>query len=142
MDFFQILKSNRYFNGIYFLAGRATNMRMTSFTDKTGSATLPHYPTQPVQNVYPNCSTMPLPQHTTPNNIPSTMMNGNSCNVFPRQHTTIPTHHNGVKLMSNVHNPYVTRLHGSKQNGSDQIKYEPIYTKINRKSGELYHYTS
>lgn len=116
-------------------------MRMTSFTDKTGSSTLPHYPTQPVQNVYPNCSTMPLPQHTT-SNIPSTMMNGNSCNVFPRQHTTIPTHHNGVKLMSNLQNSYVTRLHGPKQVGSDQIKYEPIYTKINRKSGELYHYTS
>ncbi|XP_018563624.1 protein tincar isoform X2 [Anoplophora glabripennis] len=127
--------------------GRATNMRMTSFTDRKDlahiqscSATLPHYPTQPVQNVYPNCSTMPLPQHTTTNTAPTTMVNGNSCNVYPRMHTTIPTHHNGVKLMSNPHNPYVTRLH-SKPAG-DPTKYEPIYTKINRKSGELYHYTS
>lgn len=127
--------------------GRATNMRMTSFTDKNdltnmqaGSATLPHYPTQPMQNVYPNCSTMPLPNHNnSTNNVASTMVNGNSCNVFPRQHTTIPTHHNGVNLISNVHNPYVKRLHTKP---GDQIKYEPIYTKINRKSGELYHYTS
>ncbi|XP_072379513.1 protein tincar [Diabrotica undecimpunctata] len=122
--------------------GRCTNMRMTSFTDKTNiqscSATLPHYPTQPVQNVYPNCSTMPLPQHTT-NNVQANMVNGNSCNVYPRQHTTIPTHHNGVKLLSNPHNPYIKRLHPKVGEG---IKYEPIYTAINRKSGELYHYTS
>nr|CAH7721518.1 unnamed protein product [Callosobruchus chinensis] len=124
--------------------GRATNMRMTSFTDKNHvvqscSATLPHYPTQPVQNVYPNCSTMPLPQHTT-NNSTANMVNGNSCNVYPRQHTTIPLHHNGVKLLPNTtnHNPYITRI-TSKQ---DHIKYEPIYTKINRQSGELYHYSS
>ncbi|VEN35152.1 unnamed protein product [Callosobruchus maculatus] len=119
-------------------------MRMTSFTDKNHvaqscSATLPHYPTQPVQNVYPNCSTMPLPQHTT-NNSTANMVNGNSCNVYPRQHTTIPLHHNGVKLLPNTtnHNPYITRV-TSKQ---DHIKYEPIYTKINRKSGDLYHYSS
>ncbi|KAG5889821.1 hypothetical protein JTB14_023147 [Gonioctena quinquepunctata] len=125
--------------------GRATNMRMTSFTDKTElshiqscSATLPHYPTQPMQNVYPNCSTMPLPQHTT-TNAPSSLMNGNSCNVYPRQHSTIPTHHNGVKLITNNHNPYIKRLHSRP---GEPIKYEPIYTAINRKSGELYHYTS
>lgn len=125
--------------------GRATNMRMTSFTDRKDlahiqscSATLPHYPTQPVQNVYPNCSTMPLPQHTT-NNTSTAMVNGNSCNVYPRLHTTIPTHHNGVKVVTNSHNPYVTRLHSKP---GDHTKYEPIYTKINRKSGELYHYTS
>lgn len=63
--------------------GRATNMRMTSFMDAKGilsqssSATLPHYPTQPtVQNVFSNCSTMPLPQHTSAN-IPQPIVNGN-----------------------------------------------------------------
>ncbi|XP_023017809.1 transmembrane protein tincar isoform X2 [Leptinotarsa decemlineata] len=126
--------------------GRATNMRMTSFTDKTElshmqscSATLPHYPTQPMQNVYPNCSTMPLPQHTSSSGPSTTLMNGNSCNIFPRQHSTIPTHHNGVKLITNNHNPYIKRLHSKP---GEPIKYEPIYTAINRKSGELYHYTS
>ncbi|XP_057652627.1 protein tincar isoform X1 [Diorhabda carinulata] len=120
--------------------GRCTNMRMTSFTDKNNaqcSATLPHYPTQPVQNIYPNCSTMPLPQHSS--NVQANMVNGNSCNVYPRHHTTIPTHHNGVKLISSPHNPYVKRLHPKVGEG---IKYEPIYTAINRKSGELFHYTS
>ncbi|ERL89253.1 hypothetical protein D910_06626 [Dendroctonus ponderosae] len=63
--------------------GRATNMRMTSFMDSKGmhsqssSATLPHYPTQPsVQNMYSNCSTMPLPQHTS-GNIGQPITNGN-----------------------------------------------------------------
>lgn len=124
--------------------GRCTNMRMTSFTDKSiqqsCSATLPHYPTQPVQNIYPNCSTMPLPQHS--NSIQasvSNMVNGNSCNVYPRQHSTIPTHHNGVKLITNNINPYAKRL---ATKIGEPMKYEPIYTAINRKSGELYHYTS
>lgn len=128
--------------------GRATNMRMTSFTDnndlnniQSSSATLPHYPTQPMPAIYPNCSTMPLPQHTT-NAIPSSVMvNGNSCNVYPRQHSTIPTHHNGVKLITNSHNPYIKRLH-TKQAEVVKFNNEPIYTKINRASGELYHYTS
>ncbi|KAL1505371.1 hypothetical protein ABEB36_004954 [Hypothenemus hampei] len=118
--------------------GRATNMRMTSFMDtKTGilgqqssSATLPHYPTQPsVQNVYSNnCSTMPLPQHTS-NNIPHQMTNGNSCNVYTNrlQHTTIPTHLNGVKI---INNPI------------GRGKLEPIYTKINRATNELCHYST
>lgn len=130
--------------------GRATNMRMTSFTDSTdlssiqsSSATLPHYPTQPMPAIYPNCSTMPLPQHTSNAIQAPAMVNGNSCNVYPRQHSTIPTHHNGVKLMTNSHNPYIKRLH-CKQQGGDGVKFanEPIYTKINRASGELYHYTS
>lgn len=63
--------------------GRATNMRMTSFMDTKGihgqssSATLPHYPTQPsIQSVYTNCSTMPLPQHTS-GSISQAMTNGN-----------------------------------------------------------------
>ncbi|CAH1156014.1 unnamed protein product [Phaedon cochleariae] len=123
--------------------GRATNMRMTSFTDKTDqsqscSATLPHYPTQPVQNVYPNCSTMPLPHSSTNSSAAPSMANGNSCNVYPRQHTTIPTHHNGVKLNLN---PFPKRLL-PRGTGEPAMKYEPIYTAINRKSGELYHYTS
>lgn len=68
--------------------GRATNMRMTSFMDAKGilsqssSATLPHYPTQPtVQNVFSNCSTMPLPQHTSAN-IPQPIANGNRYKSF------------------------------------------------------------
>ena len=68
-------------------------MRMTSFTDNP-AATLPLFPTQQVANVYPHCSTMPLP---APSPAPTA----------PRQHTTIPTHHNGVRLF----NPFVKRLH-------------------------------
>ncbi|CAH0554998.1 unnamed protein product [Brassicogethes aeneus] len=133
--------------------GRATNMRMTSFTDvsndlqnmQSSSATLPHYPTQPVQNVYPHCSTMPLP-HNNVQNSNSKLGNGNSCNVmYPRQHSTIPTHHNGVNLISNPmnntnvsQNPYIKRLHPK----TGFVINEPIYTKINRATGELYHYSS
>lgn len=129
--------------------GRATNMRMTSFTDVKGlmgqssSATLPHYPTQPsVQNMYPNCSTMPLPQHTS-GNIPQTMTNGNSCNVYTnRPHTTIPTHLNGVKLVTNNHNPYQKRLHKTGDPLPNIAKLEPIYTKINRATSEICHYST
>ncbi|XP_065155259.1 protein tincar-like isoform X2 [Atheta coriaria] len=132
--------------------GRATNMRMTSFTDdlkniQASSATLPHYPTQPVvtmTNNYPHCSTMPLPVHTS-NAIPTNLGGGNSCNVYPRQHSTIPTHHNGVRLFNNANaqNPYIKRLQC--QNGPT-VRYnptnEPIYTGVNRTTGELYHYQS
>ncbi|XP_008198381.1 protein tincar isoform X2 [Tribolium castaneum] len=126
--------------------GRATNMRMTSFMEKTdlggmqaSSATLPHFPTQPMQNVYAHCSTMPLPQH---GGIPNgqSLVAGNSCNVYPRQHTTLPTHHNGVKLF-HPQNPYVTRF---KCKQAEPIKtniHEPIYTGVN-KSGDMYHYNS
>lgn len=129
--------------------GRATNMRMTSFTEhgdlksiQSSSATLPHYPTQPapVPSIYPHCSTMPLPQHTS-NNIPGNLGGGNSCNVYPRQHTTIPTHHNGVRLFNASQNPYIKRLQ-HKENGSIKTTPEPIYTGINRASGEIYHYSS
>lgn len=129
--------------------GRATNMRMTSFTEvgdlkniQASSATLPHYPTQPVpvQTVYPHCSTMPLPQHTS-NNISSNLGGGNSCNIFPRQHTTIPTHHNGVRLFNATQNPYIKRLQ-HKENGIIKTGTEPIYTGVNRASGEIYHYSS
>lgn len=124
--------------------GRATNMRMTSFMEKTdlgsiqaSSATLPHFPTQPVQSVYAHCSTMPLPQHNIPN---QNLVAGNSCNVYPRQHTTLPTHHNGVKLF-HPQNPYLTRF---KCKQAEPIKtniHEPIYTGVN-KDGGLYHYNS
>ncbi|XP_030768318.1 protein tincar isoform X3 [Sitophilus oryzae] len=124
--------------------GRATNMRMTSFTDHKGiqssSATLPHYPTQPsIQNAYPNCSTMPLPQHTS-GNIPQPMTNGNSCNIYTnRQHSTIPTHLNGVKIVTSNHNPY-SRI---RQSGEPiSAKLEPIYTKINRNTNEICHYST
>ncbi|CAG9772839.1 unnamed protein product [Ceutorhynchus assimilis] len=123
--------------------GRATNMRMTSFMDTKGiliqssSATLPHYPTQPsVQNMFSNnCSTMPLPQHTS-GNIPQSITNGNSCNVYPnRPHTTIPTHLNGIKIVpSNGIQTAVKRLSGT--------KLEPIYTKINRATNQVCHYTT
>ncbi|KAK5645219.1 hypothetical protein RI129_006519 [Pyrocoelia pectoralis] len=61
--------------------GRATNMRMTSFTEHSDlkgmqmtSSTLPHYPTQPIPtpNSFPHCSTMPLPQQHKPNASSST----------------------------------------------------------------------
>ncbi|XP_044262626.1 protein tincar-like [Tribolium madens] len=126
--------------------GRATNMRMTSFMEKTdlgsvqaSSATLPHFPTQPMQSVFAHCSTMPLPQH---GGIPNgqNLVAGNSCNVYPRQHTTLPTHHNGVKLF-HPQNPYITRF---KCKQAEPIKtniHEPIYTGVN-KSGDMYHYNS
>ncbi|KAL1110250.1 hypothetical protein AAG570_008327 [Ranatra chinensis] len=78
--------------------GRSTNMRMTSFTDSQ-SATLPHFPTQQIGVPYPHCSTMPLPPPTLP---PLTHTPSN----YPR-HTTIPTHHNGVRLFTP--NPYTKR---------------------------------
>uniref|UniRef100_A0A1B6EGG5 Protein tincar n=1 Tax=Clastoptera arizonana TaxID=38151 RepID=A0A1B6EGG5_9HEMI len=78
--------------------GRATNIRMTTFSDHPQqSATLPHYPTQTVSPAYPNCSTMPLPGVSM---NPRLMGVGTSCNSFPRQHTTIPTHHNGIRLFN------------------------------------------
>ena len=84
--------------------GRSTNMRMTSFvTDEGGSATLPHFPTQvpPPPVIYP-CNTMPLPCPPAPPIIPvQPMMN------FPRPHTTIPIHHNGVRLFPS---PYGKKL--------------------------------
>ncbi|XP_031351070.1 protein tincar-like [Photinus pyralis] len=102
--------------------GRATNMRMTSFTEHSDlkgmqmtSSTLPHYPTQPIPtpNSFPHCSTMPLPLQHKPNVSSSTNLSiGKSCNIYPRLHTTIPTHHNGVRLFSNTPtpNPYLKRL--------------------------------
>ncbi|KAK6639249.1 hypothetical protein RUM43_007520 [Polyplax serrata] len=78
--------------------GRSTNMRMTSFTDESsGSATLPHFPTQPPPTsvIYP-CNTMPLPCPPAP---PVVMpVKPISCNLYPRPHTTLPIHHNGVRL--------------------------------------------
>lgn len=87
--------------------GRSTNMRMTSFTDRPQqSATLPHYPTQQIGAAYPHCSTMPLPVSVA---APVLMGPGaTSCHSFPRQHTTIPTHHNGVRLFNP--NPYAKRI--------------------------------
>lgn len=126
--------------------GRATNMRMTSFMENSdlkniqaSSATLPLYPTQPVSNVYPHCSTMPLPQQYNTGAAVQNLGCGNSCNVYPRQHTTIPIHHNGVKLFNTTQNPYIKRLQEGppKANG-----IEAIYTGINRASGESYHYST
>lgn len=80
--------------------GRSTNMRMTSFMEagaaSSSSATLPHYPTQqpPPTFPYPHCSTMP---HTT-NPAPQQTSLGSHHLIYPRPHTTIPTHHNGIRL--------------------------------------------
>lgn len=125
--------------------GRATNMRMTSFMEnsdlksiKASSATLPHYLTQPtpVQLAYPHCSTMPLPQHGA-NNVPPNLEGGNSCNIYPRQHTTIPTHHNGVKLFNSPQNHhYIKKVHP----GIMVKTNEAIYTGINRRSSETFRY--
>ncbi|GLV44477.1 tincar [Carabus blaptoides fortunei] len=140
--------------------GRSTNMRMTSFTEhndlgkiQASSATLPHYPTQPIPQpaTYPHCSTMPLPHNsgsqsataaTTPN-----LGTGTSCNVYPRQHTTIPTHHNGVRLFPPNQNPYVKRLQNNYQNGGARVNNEGIYGTTTagtngKTSGEMYHYNS
>lgn len=107
--------------------GRSTNMRMTSFTEhlppdlkniQASSATLPHYPTQPNQNPQQQYSTMPLPmqQKTTPT-AQVNLGAGTSCNVYSRQHSTIPTHHNGVRLFPANQNPYVKRYNGVRVNG-------------------------
>jgi hypothetical protein len=74
--------------------GRSTNMRMTSFTENSdlranqaSSATLPHYPTQPVVT-YPHCSTMPLLHASSHSNgvLGGTNMSGSSgsCGSVPR----------------------------------------------------------
>ena len=108
--------------------GRSTNMRMTSFTENSdlraiqaSSATLPHYPTQPVVT-YPHCSTMPLPHAShciTGNNISGAT---GSCGSVSRHtnvppihttiptHTTLPSHHNGVRLIPGAANPFVKRF--------------------------------
>ncbi|KAL0129752.1 hypothetical protein PUN28_001779 [Cardiocondyla obscurior] len=114
--------------------GRSTNMRMTSFTEnndiriQASSATLPHYPTQPIVT-YPHCSTMPLP-HASSHSMGSANMSGGStgsCGSVPRHtfvppqvhttmpsHTTLPSHHNGVRLLHapavGPNNPFVKRF--------------------------------
>ncbi|XP_076179805.1 transmembrane protein tincar isoform X2 [Ptiloglossa arizonensis] len=113
--------------------GRSTNMRMTSFTESNdirvhaASATLPHYPTQPAVT-YPHCSTMPLPHAS--HSMAGSHMSGStgSCGSVPRHtfvahppqvhattvtsHTTLPSHHNGVRLLHAVqaNNPFVKRF--------------------------------
>ncbi|KOX70133.1 Protein tincar [Melipona quadrifasciata] len=112
--------------------GRSTNMRMTSFTESNdirvhaSSATLPHYPTQPVVT-YPHCSTMPLPHAS--HSMAGSHMGGSSgsCGSVPRHafvppqvhstvpaHTTLPSHHNGVRLLHGIaaapNNPFVKRF--------------------------------
>uniref|UniRef100_A0A8D8R8K1 Protein tincar n=1 Tax=Cacopsylla melanoneura TaxID=428564 RepID=A0A8D8R8K1_9HEMI len=102
--------------------GRSTNMKMTSFTDsdsKPGSdrmsATLPHFPTQSsaAYSAYSqHCLTMPA-QHGSnapPSPAPADrlpLFPNSSCNSFPRPHSSIPSHHNGVKLFNQ--NPYTRR---------------------------------
>ncbi|KAL3268994.1 hypothetical protein HHI36_008079 [Cryptolaemus montrouzieri] len=132
--------------------GRATNMRMVSFTEKTDlgnmqstSATLPHYPTQPVPNIYPNCSTMPLPPHS---NVQINNKGlGNSCNIYPRQHSTIPIHHNGVTVKmynattnQTAHNPHYimnSRMPCKQDLKNTDIIYSRIYRNPN-----VYHASS
>ncbi|XP_044018083.1 protein tincar isoform X2 [Aphidius gifuensis] len=141
---------------------RSTNMRMTSFTENSdlrgisgihsSSATLPHYPTQPVIPTYPHCSTMPLPHgghsgavgggtntnvnsstNITTNSVLNGPTNSLSCGsvlqqqqqqqyptsiqqqnghtiVQPINHTTLPSHHNGMRIIhSTINNNYVKR---------------------------------
>ncbi|XP_017892290.1 protein tincar isoform X2 [Ceratina calcarata] len=113
--------------------GRSTNMRMTSFTESNdvrvhaSSATLPHYPTQPVVT-YPHCSTMPLPHASHSTGAGSHLAGSSgSCGSVPRHtfvppqmhatvpaHTTLPSHHNGVRLIHGIaptpSNPFVKRF--------------------------------
>lgn len=135
--------------------GRSTNMRMTSFTEQNdlkniqaSSATLPHYPTQPVpsQGQYPHCSTMPLPHNNVQTSTPPNLGAGTSCNVYPRQHSTIPTHHNGVRLFPANQNPYVKRVQNF-QNGSVRLNgaAEGIYGSSgngNAPGENMYHFNS
>ena len=85
--------------------GRSTNMRMTSFTENSdlrgiqaSSATLPHYPTQPLVT-YPHCSTMPLPHAThtiaNPVNTVGPTTTGGSCGSVTRNTNSVqpPTQH-------------------------------------------------
>lgn len=149
--------------------GRSTNMRMTSFTEhndlkniQASSATLPHYPTQPMAAPapYPHCSTMPLPHNNSQSNVPPpNLVAGTSCNVYPRQHTTIPTHHNGVRLfpatptkangnglnhnLNHVQNPYVKRVQNYQNGGVRLNGTEGIYGSANGKGpAEMYHFNS
>lgn len=110
--------------------GRSTNMRLTSFTDhqpssdgnKSSASTLPHYPTQPIGgNIapYSHCSTMPpiLTASTAASGCVGGIVNNSNNNnygSFPRPHTTIPVHHNGVRFCNpsqpTVINPYAKRI--------------------------------
>ncbi|KAI5740846.1 hypothetical protein M8J76_007861 [Diaphorina citri] len=99
--------------------GRSTNMKMTSFTDSDSkapgcmSATLPHFPTQATNYAAYNqhCLTMPAnSSHAPPSPAPADrlpLFPNSSCNSFPRPHSSIPSHHNGVKLFNQ--NPYTRR---------------------------------
>lgn len=145
------------------------------------SATLPHYPTTtPSMTLpYPHCNTMPLPQHHNSGCATSSVdlhsvggggggsgpptAAGSSCHVYVAagrgasagQHTTIPTHHNGVRLFAGTQNPYIRRLQGQGgvSGGGSTAVYqqlgktlnantEHIYTGVNRNSGEIYHYST
>lgn len=90
--------------------GRSTNMKMTTFTNSkeslrnivASSATLPHYPTQPMDMVTPHCSTMPLALEARGVMMPPPMVSGSSCQSFARPHCTLPTHQGGLRLVGAV----------------------------------------
>lgn len=90
--------------------GRPTNMKMTTFTNSkeslksivASSATLPHYPTQQVDVVTPNCSTMPLSFEARGVLLPQPMNSGSSCHSFSRPHCTLPNHQGGLRLVGAV----------------------------------------
>ncbi|KAL7294943.1 hypothetical protein TKK_0011863 [Trichogramma kaykai] len=121
----------------------ATDLRAV----QSSSATLPHYPTQPTVT-YPHCSTMPLPHAShsyvatngmsgscgsvQPRNSPQSALQpitqqiGQATVTAPLQvvtngvaaHTTLPSHHNGIRLM--LHggpNPFVKRFPPVQSNG-------------------------
>lgn len=90
--------------------GRPTNMKMTTFANSkeslksivASSATLPHYPTQQVDIVTPNCSTMPLALEARGVLLPPPMNSGSSCHSFSRPHCTLPNHQGGLRLIGAV----------------------------------------
>jgi hypothetical protein len=88
--------------------GRSMNMKMTTFTTNrdhnivSSSATLPHYPTQPVDVAPPLCSTMPTSLEARGIMLPPPMVSGSSCQSFSRPHCTLPTHQGGLRLVGAV----------------------------------------
>ncbi|CAB0036063.1 unnamed protein product, partial [Trichogramma brassicae] len=124
----------------------ATDLRAV----QSSSATLPHYPTQPTVT-YPHCSTMPLP-HASHGYVATNGMSGSCGSVQPRNSPqsalqpitqqigqatvtaplqvvtngvtahTLPSHHNGVRLM--LHggpNPFVKRFPPVQTNGQQPL---------------------
>lgn len=80
--------------------GRSTNMRMSSFEHKFKSN---HCTFSNIsfasKNIYTQCPSTSVNQGNF-NNAPN---NGQNNPLYQRQHTTIPSHHNGVELYNHGH---------------------------------------